>query len=377
VGKILSTLWVYNLISSYYPSIDTTIFEFMHSRIIQEEKQAQDSYDSKTLKGSRTLMCAVDGSDGSDLAFQTMMVMRRKLDHVCMFHAYSLEKEAYLPPHYHKDEILYHYQQELTNNFHLPTTKFSLYWEDRKGRSVKEVISDFLGEFVGIRNPMSGTRRPPDFFFCGFSGRKRVRSHSANSIADRKAEYKDNMFRSISEGDMTDDKESDGGKEAGPSRYRERASSNDLTLGSTADFASRNLRVPVVIVKLELLADTNRCFVVAVDGSELSMRGFRLALTLVGPHDRVRCVTVAHPQSDYTDEIRAEYEAIFPTLPVSDCAYEVINRPDRCSIAQTLCRYALDQEADFIVVSPRPAEDLSSVTEYIICNSFCSVILAK
>ena len=44
-----------------------------------------------TAKGAMALMCCVDGSSQSDVAFQSTLNLRRKFDHVTVFHAYRGE----------------------------------------------------------------------------------------------------------------------------------------------------------------------------------------------------------------------------------------------------------------------------------------------
>ncbi len=39
-------------------------------------------------KGANFIMCCVDGSSQSDIAFESAMNLRKKFDHVNVFHAY-------------------------------------------------------------------------------------------------------------------------------------------------------------------------------------------------------------------------------------------------------------------------------------------------
>ena len=41
-----------------------------------------------TSKAAIHIMCCVDGSDKSDLAFRSSLNLRRKFDHIIVFHAY-------------------------------------------------------------------------------------------------------------------------------------------------------------------------------------------------------------------------------------------------------------------------------------------------
>ena len=316
----------------------------IHHRLVSDENKTIDSYSSEHRKGSRTLMCAVDGSVGSECAFRAMMSMRRKLDHVCIFHTYSTEKDASCPSKFRNDEIREYYLQELTGTYNLPTTKFSFLWENRKGRIVSEVIRDMLEGYKGIRNPMSPTQQPPDIFICGFAGRR----------------------RSYDEGD---------------------ANPLDIIvsgIGRTADFAVRNLFMPTIVVKFSAsLEQTKRCIVVAVDGGEGSRKAYELAVSLLTGHDKLRVVTVdpadpeERPLVKSVDAIREEYEDSFAGVHVRDCSFECIPCGDQRHVAETICEYAVYQQADFLCIAPRAEECLSSVTEYVLVHSHCSIILAK
>lgn len=318
----------------------------MHSSIVMDEKKHADSYSSERRKGSRTLMCAVDGSIGSESAFHAMMLMRRKLDHVCIFHTYSTakEKNSSCPSQFRNDEIREHYLHELTTTYNLPTTKFSFLWEDRRGRTVNEVIGDMLKGYKGIRNPMSPTQQPPDIFLCGFAGRRR-------------------SFGSSDEDDLS------------------------LGLGKTADFAVRNFFIPTIVVKYTpVFEDSKRCIVVAVDGTAAAFKGLELSASLLTPNDKIICVTVnttsspdpdARPLDKSIDEIRSMCEEELQQCHVRDCTFEIITCEESKNVAESICEFAVFHGSDFLCIAPRAEASFSSVTEYIIIHSHCSVILAK
>ena len=81
--------------------LDTTalpaIFDTMSRR--EESKGGEDRFEracaEKTerisQKNAHTFMICVDGSDQSDVAFHAAMNLRRKYDHMCVFHGYKGE----------------------------------------------------------------------------------------------------------------------------------------------------------------------------------------------------------------------------------------------------------------------------------------------
>ena len=88
-----------------------------------------------------------------------MMLMKKKLDYICVFHAYSKEDSAEeLPPEYQADAVRSRYENELITKLHLPTTKFAFYWEEKKKRNIRKVIMELLNNYKGVKNPMRPTR---------------------------------------------------------------------------------------------------------------------------------------------------------------------------------------------------------------------------
>jgi len=42
-----------------------------------------------TVKGAHMFLTCIDGSDASDVAFRSVINMRHKFDHVCVYHAFK------------------------------------------------------------------------------------------------------------------------------------------------------------------------------------------------------------------------------------------------------------------------------------------------
>ena len=52
------------------------------------EKECMDVGHRISTKGAMSILCLVDGSNQADLAFKSCLNMRRKFDHITVFHAY-------------------------------------------------------------------------------------------------------------------------------------------------------------------------------------------------------------------------------------------------------------------------------------------------
>ena len=118
----------------------------MKSNMTREEKQramteASGHNTSFMLqKRARTFLCCVDGSDAADSAFKTTLHMKKKYDHVCVFHAYSEEKNAALP-------ASLCYEEQLISVCKRPY--FSLHFEERFKRTPLRVLQDLMNFYTG------------------------------------------------------------------------------------------------------------------------------------------------------------------------------------------------------------------------------------
>lgn len=58
------------------------------SKVDDFESEVSNTVRQVNFKGSRFFLCCIDGSSQSEEAFQSAMNIRRKYDHLCVFHAY-------------------------------------------------------------------------------------------------------------------------------------------------------------------------------------------------------------------------------------------------------------------------------------------------
>eukprot|EP00602_Paraphysomonas_sp_CaronLab_P002209 CAMPEP_0185029160 /NCGR_PEP_ID=MMETSP1103-20130426/15294_1 /TAXON_ID=36769 /ORGANISM="Paraphysomonas bandaiensis, Strain Caron Lab Isolate" /LENGTH=388 /DNA_ID=CAMNT_0027563805 /DNA_START=38 /DNA_END=1204 /DNA_ORIENTATION=+ len=310
-------------------------FRVVNSYVDEEaefRKLCVDTVDKIRTKNAMTLLCCVDGSEGADTAFRTMMRLRKRLDHVCLMHAYTKSHSSSLPTHYEPDFIQEHYEAELIATYRVPVSRFALYWEDRRGRASREVLMDMLLEYRGAKTA-TVTRQEPHLLFCGYVGRK-----------GRKVD--------------------------------------ETSVGSFTDLALRNCHMPIVICK-SLCPPSSRVFVVAVDGSPLSKRGFDLAMTIINPRDILHVVNVYNPRKTGSgcepppEEIEEFYEKELEHIGPANSRFKTVICSAGNSVARSLVEYSNEVGADFFVISPRTRPYLSPKSEYIICHVNASVVLCK
>eukprot|EP00428_Durinskia_dybowskii_P085307 CAMPEP_0170431356 /NCGR_PEP_ID=MMETSP0117_2-20130122/41358_1 /TAXON_ID=400756 /ORGANISM="Durinskia baltica, Strain CSIRO CS-38" /LENGTH=256 /DNA_ID=CAMNT_0010690907 /DNA_START=1 /DNA_END=768 /DNA_ORIENTATION=+ len=198
-----------------------------------------------STKGAMSILCLVDGSNQADLAFKSCLNMRRKFDHITVFHAYREDDGELQPPTWRHNQLSSKYDIELIG--HVPKSLHSLVWVDREGASVNTVLHrcvdpEFFTKVTKNPSPLAG---PPDLIVMGHHGRK------------------------------------------GPKDTKG-------ALGTTADQALRMLHYPCIIIKTEIPVGPKK-IIMAVNESGASKRGFDILLRFVNPRDQLTVIHLAHP----------------------------------------------------------------------------------
>lgn len=136
--------------------------------LTEEEFQSICSLNAENLskKAAHTFLVCVDGSDQSDLAFLSALNLRKKYDHICVFHAFKGDHIESLPAKFKPKMLREKYEVDLTGA--IPADRFSFIWEDRKG---KPVINTLNLALTKQRDQLPG-EDPPDFVLMGHHGRK-------------------------------------------------------------------------------------------------------------------------------------------------------------------------------------------------------------
>ena len=122
-------------------------------------------------------MVCVDGSDQADVAFQSIMNMRRKYDYMAVVHAYRGDSIDQLQSAYKPHSIKEQYECQLVST--LPTDQFSIHLIDRNGREVMETIRHALSPYAAIDEGLPDDISP-DFIVLGHHGRKGVKSQQTS-----------------------------------------------------------------------------------------------------------------------------------------------------------------------------------------------------
>ena len=303
----------------------------------------------------RTWMCAVDGSSQSHDAFLQMLALKRKNDHIILFHAYSTLE---IFPKY--EELKIKYEAELTSNHNLENTTFL--WVDLVGRTLRESLIDVMFDFA---NDVQD-KKMPDYLLLGYSG------HNFQATEKR-------------------------------------------SIGSTADSALRSLHIPTFFIK-KPFTPSPKSFVVAVNDTDVSKRGFQILLSVVDFNDSITCIYVpedkhlhrlrrssprpgieatGHSVGDATAQcptaeeitqqregiinaVRSYYDHALETHGPEIRQFVVVNTDDGCiSPAEAIVRFVNMVTPDVFAISPRASQEHSSLTEQCIKNINSTIFLCK
>jgi len=318
------------------------------------------------------------------VAFNTTLRLRRRTDHVCLYHVYASAThdndgvdersggggggEVDLPESMQQDSVRRKFESLLLHT--LPINRFSFHWQDRTG-SLKEGLLELVQEYQ--RALLSSGPPPlrvlPDFFVLGFS-----KSHTSE------------MFP------QTPNVDNEGG-------------------GSCASFVLRSLPFPCIVAK-RVCPDGPRAFVMAVDDSATSKRGFDMLLTVMCPRDSLRCVHVLpHTPSlsyspSYSSPMHEEFKGegggtgtgeegeggeeerrrwrqeikddMVRRAPM-DSEYVLLQCGEGEGVAEALVRFVNQSGPDFFAIAPRTrtSVQLSALSEFVLEHVDASIILCK
>eukprot|EP01032_Pedospumella_encystans_P015932 gene15932-18197_t len=296
------------------------------------QKACMDVGHKITSKGAHFIMCCVDGSRQSDIAFESALNLRRKFDHINVYHAYK-DIPDLQPATWRHKALETKFDCELVSK--VPASLYSLTFVDRCGNTVNDVLHQAVDPIHFTpdstqRSPLSG---PPDFIIMGHHGRK------------------------------------------GPKERR-------ASIGSTADHALRNLHYPCMIVK-NLVPAGERSYLMAVNGSNVSKRGFDILMRLVNPRDTVQLVYFAYSynhdltNAEEKDHITDYYTKELREIGPVNSEFKIVEYAANMDLAHSIVEYANESSADVFAIAPRATRNPSSITEHILTNVLLTVLLCK
>ena len=280
-----------------------------------------------TTKRRNNFLCCVDGSTFGDYTLQTAFNLRKKHDYVTVFHAFKEyeDENSIFPIEHRPKEMKLKYECELVG--HVPSSCYSMWWTSRDPEGKLMAVDE-------LKNAMRERRHDddfPDFILMGHVGRK--------------------------------------GKK-----------DTQTTLGSNSDASLRGLYLPVIIVK-QPCPPTNRTFMMAVNASIHSERGLDVLLSLIKPKDTLILFHVYTPTSEDkisdVEHLKEKYENELDLHGPVKSSFVLVEKDQGKALTHCVAEYVNDNDPDFLAICPRGKATLSSLSEYVINNVYCSVVCCK
>ena len=286
-----------------------------------------NSIESIRLKNQYRWIVGIDGSENSHVAYETALALRKKIDHISLFHVYNDKHQSNM--------LQQKYDVSLTTSAVKPEL-YNFLWKEQAG-TVEQMLIDLLKELVALAESPYG-EPTPDFFVCGTS-------HTVLSGFEK------------------------------------------TSLGSVADLALRRVHLPIIITKGKVPPKGPKKYIMAVDDSEQSKRGFDILLTLLTPKDILRIVHVCggadntkfmDEQGENTiEKIKTYYEGEIDVIGPVDSKVVMLAVEGGVSQVNTLIEYVNNEQPDFLALAPRAQLNNTSFTEQVMYRVYCGIILCK
>lgn len=419
--EIISSLFVENM-AKYKPD-HMTQQEFqqdIHDLLLQCEPKIIDTLKNyKSMENSLensnpispklpsltplTYLCCIDGSDTADLAYKTMIHLRRKFDQIILFHAYSLEKEKTRPPSYRSHYIRERYESQLISL--MPSSRYHFLWIERINNMT---AFDVLSKCVEIsQSPAQQestdlekehnqlifpTPQLPDFIFLGYTGRKGPKEQSStmgNTVKSilNKIPISCIIVKSVPSNPLSH-------------RYVHLYFSWPLSHSyspppSFPSSSPLSSLLPPLLPPLPSpppsLPSSSR-YIYAINHSDACKSGYLQLLKLLNPRDILEIIyclkeednTQNHQNNKQNlinhNEIQQYYEHQFHDNYVNSCKFITIYAVGNMTIKERLVEYVENHEEiiDFFVLAPKITVNiLSSMSEYLIQEIKSSIVLVR
>jgi hypothetical protein len=131
------------------------------------EEKCSDTAEEVAQRNKLRYCICVDGSDAADLAFLSVMNMRRKYDFIAVFHALSENKGDFIQPNWRPAAIQSHYECELVSRV-LPT-RYKIVMARRGERSFLDTLAHNVSQYEDSELIRCMGGHFPDFVVFGYA----------------------------------------------------------------------------------------------------------------------------------------------------------------------------------------------------------------
>ena len=285
-----------------------------------------------------TFLIAVDGSKTADMAFNTIVSRRRRMDNILVYHSFHPKSQDNKPHNFKMEAVKTQYETALLS--HIPSKHYFLCIDElkRPDDNKEKVLFELIHRLRGrTRDPrvdaeLFGNHAAPDFLVMGYHGRK------SEEILERRG-----------------------------------------IMGSSANHVIRETHIPVILMKRPNKGE-QRSYVFAADASLRAKKAFTQLLPLIRPKDTLTIIHVEESGKNpdvYTSpsETKAYYEKeIDEFCPVGTKYISIV---DEGAVIDLIINKVDDIDPDYLVIAPAAIKGISSIAESLMSKTSSNLILIK
>jgi hypothetical protein len=321
---------------------------------LQEQVQAacERHITSLTRRNAFSYLTAIDGSPQSDLVMSVVLKLRKKNDHIRVFHSYFQANQEKLSHNLKAKAIETKMDTLLVGR--LPTNHYTLEIKERNGeKTAKDTMVELIAEYQeidlyerdqGNNHTRAAKFHSPDFMVMGFVGNKK------------------------------------GAAALDPTTPQ---------LGSVVSQTLKVIHMPTFIIKRDIPnKDQSRTYVCAVGKSSYSKQCLDLILSLVRSIDHVIVLHVLNLTIDNDSSLellKKEYEdELLDNGPINS-KFITLHKSGEENAIEALLNYINNEtdgvKVDFIAIAPRmnhiEHSCFSSMTTQLILNAKTNILVCK
>jgi nucleotide-binding universal stress UspA family protein len=288
----------------------------------------------------------LDGSIPSEFAYQVALSLSKKSDYHTLLHSYEPDLQSEISPQYSAEYIYEKYSQDLS--LHLSSRRFKLCWESNSPPlPLVQIVNSYLQMCHEIFSQF------PHFILLGHAGE--------HFIPPQKYQPQYDCHSSL-------------------------PPSVPLLMSSNCDLLVRTIQLPLIIAKNEIpLRREKKTWMMAVDETVYSYRGLDLLIHLINPKDTLIIFHIFNEEKEsdaQLTKIENYYEDRLSNCGPTFHQFRFIAQERGHGLSDCIVSYVHQNQPDLFVIAPRVRDEneslaLSSITEYVLNQVRCSIVLCK
>lgn len=305
---------------------------------------------SLKTKFSHTFLVAVDGSQAADVAFQSLVSMRKSGDSMVVYHSYSEETEGRRPPEARLEPIKVKYEAALVS--HVPADNYYM-------------CIDNLDDLSAVQKYMEASDAETDTFNVEVRQKALLKllyltEHQTTTMKHH-SYFRDYIPDFLAFGFH--------------GRKSELKGDSKQIMGSSADIVIRKMHQPCMLFKRLVNPDT-RSYVMAVDSSMKCRLALYILQSLMLPRDRLIIVHV-ETSAIPSEDTKLFYEREVAKSCPPDSKYVSLPREEDKDITTALIEYTDNIDPDFLVLVPEDHKHFDKVTDTCLYTTKSNVLLLR